>query len=142
MKRSRTLQSYFACVPPATQQNANEVGDGSPPSAPEQETNQSPPPPSQGIEQNTAGTRLSAAQVQFDPLVIAIESSEPPNLEQGTVGIEEEIVVQDSNHVLDRDEDIIVDPGLRKPIDEMLCYIEREVFLKLKDDDILHHFHE
>ena len=22
----------------------------------------------------------------------------------------------------------------------MLCYIEREVFLKLKDDDILHHF--
>ena len=34
--------------------------------------------------------------------------------------------------MLDRDEDIIVDPGLRKPIDEMLCYIEREVFLKLK----------
>ena len=82
MKRSRTLQSYFACVPPATQQNANEVGDGSPPSAPEQETNQSPPPPSQGTEQNTAGTRLSAAQVQFDPLAIAMESSEPPNLEQ------------------------------------------------------------
>ena len=136
------MQSYFARVPPATQQNVDVVDDGSPPLAPEQETNQSPPPPSQGTEQNTAGTRVSAAQVQFYPLVIAIESSEPPNLEQGTVGIEEEIVDQDSNHVLDPDEDIIVDPGLRKPIDEMLCYIEREVFLKLKDDDILHHFHE
>ena len=76
------MQSYFARVPPATQQNVDVVDDGSPPSAPEQETNQSPPPPSQGTEQNTAGTRLSAAQVQFDPLAIAMESSEPPNLEQ------------------------------------------------------------
>ena len=121
------MQSYFARVPPATQQNVDVVDDGSPPSAPEQETNQSPPPPSQGTEQNTAGTRVSAAQVQFDPLVIAIESSEPPNLEQGTVGIEEEIVDQDSNHVLDPDEDIIVDPGLRKPIDEMHPNIRDDV---------------
>ena len=72
----------FCTCPPATQHNADEVDDGSLPSAPEQETNQSPPPPSQGTEQNTAGTRLSAAQVQFDPLAIAMESSGPPNLEQ------------------------------------------------------------
>ena len=118
-EKEQDFAILLCTCPPATQHNADEVDDGSPPSAPEQETNQSPPPPSQGTEQNTAGTRLSAAQVQFDPLAIAIESIEPPNLEQGTVGIEEEIVDQDSNHVLDPDEDIIVDPGLRKPIDEM-----------------------
>lgn len=108
------------------------------PSAPQQEIPGSAfaPPPSQGTGQETVGTGVSATQTQtqtqlnrFDPLnlapaqeetitrntsVPAAEFRQPP-VDPGTVGIEEG---GDSNHVLDP-KDIIVDPTLLKPIEEM-----------------------
>ena len=69
MKRSRTLASYFPCVS-ITQ--LNEVDEPPAPSVPKQATDPShSPPPSQGTEQGTIGTRISAAQTQlnqFNPL--------------------------------------------------------------------------
>ena len=109
MKRTRTLVSYFSRVP--EQQGAAE----------QQPQSQAPPPQSQGTEQETIGTRASAAQAQNQPEEVRTATTSLPAVEQTrneNIDFVEEEKEGGSNHVLNP-QDIIVDPGCRKPIEEM-----------------------
>jgi hypothetical protein len=115
MKRPRTLQSYFTPAPQrvAQDQETTQVPPSAPSSAPDRETTQTQDA-SVAQDQGTAVT--AQAQVQDAPSL---------GTEQATVGTEASVAraqdgatEQDSNHVL-APEDIIADPGLRKPIEEM-----------------------
>jgi len=108
MKRTRTLVSYFSRVP--EQQGAAE----------QQQQSQAPPPQSQGTEHETIGTRASAAQAQNQPEEVRTATTSLPAVEQ-TRNENIDFVEEEeggSNHVLNP-QDIIVDPGCRKPIEEM-----------------------
>ena len=105
MKRTRTLVSYFSRVLGATEQ---------------QPQSQAPPPQSQGTEQETIRTRASAAQAQNQPEEVRTATTSLPAVEQ-TRNENIDFVEEEeggSNHVLNP-QDIIVDPGCRKPIEEM-----------------------
>ena len=108
MKKTSTLVSYFSRVP--EQQGATE----------QQPQSQAPPPQSQGTEQETIGTRASAAQAQNQPEEVRTATTSLPAVEQ-TRNENIDFVEEEeggSNHVLNP-QDIIVDPGCRKPIEEM-----------------------
>ena len=108
MKRTRTLVSYFSRVP--EQQGAAE----------QQPQSQAPPPQSQGTEHETIRTRASAAQAQNQPEEVRTATTSLPAVEQ-TRNENIDFVEEEeggSNHVLNP-QDIIADPGCRKPIEEM-----------------------
>ena len=127
MKRTRTIASYFSRVAEQEHQTIHPLSP--PPPDPEQEQGsiQPPPAPSQGAEQESVSTRASAVDVDLSQPIVeldqtslpaaAVELSQPPAEETSNENanfVEE----GDSNHVLGP-EDIVADPALRKPIEEM-----------------------
>jgi hypothetical protein len=134
MKRTRTLISYFSPAVPEQQGDATGHGEqqpeanATPSPAPEQQNVQAPTLQSQGIEEELSRTRASAAQAQnqFEEVITTttntssptVDLVEPPIEQTGNENVDFVEEGGGSNHVLDP-EDIIADPGCRKPIEEM-----------------------
>ena len=120
MKRTRTLVSYFSRAVPEQQGNAEQQA--TPHAASEQQNVQAPTPQSQGTEV-TIMTKASVAQAQNQseeattslPTIDLIQPPIEQTRNENVDFVEEE---GNSNHVLDP-QDIIADPGCRKPIEEL-----------------------
>jgi hypothetical protein len=125
MKRTRTLVSYFSPVAEQGQQTIHPPSPPPPDPEQEQRSIQPPPAPSQGAEQESVRvtrplrvtTRASAVDVDLSQPTVELDQTSLPTEETSNENanfVEE----GDSNNVLGP-EDIVADPALRKPIEEM-----------------------
>jgi hypothetical protein len=168
MKRTRTLVSYFSQAVPEQQGGGEQQATATPSPALEQQNVQASTLQSQGTEEESIRTRASAAQAQnqYEEVITvtattslpAVDLIQPPVEQPRNENVDFVEEGGGSNHVLDP-QDIIADPGCRKPIEEMQkgsifnfcgggggwfqsCYVERAVFATIQNDDILRHFQE
>jgi hypothetical protein len=118
MKRTRTIASYFSRVGEQERQIIHP-----PLPDPEQEqagSIQHPPPPvsSQGAEQESVRTRASAVDVDLSQPTAELGQTSLSAAEETRNENVNFVEEDDSNHVLGP-EDIVADPALIKPIEEM-----------------------